>query len=59
MLYYKYKNKRSTKKGDSSSSEEWQIIAEGRLAELETMKTQKQQALKEIEQLKTQVYLVV
>jgi len=48
----------TNKKGDSSSSEEWQIIAEGRLAELETMKTQKQQALKEIEQLKTQLNLV-
>jgi len=47
----------TNKKGDSSP-EEWQILAESRLVELETMKTQKQQALKEIEQLKIQLKLV-
>jgi len=45
----------TNKKGDP---EEWQILAESRLLELETMKTQKQEALKEIEQLKIQLKLV-
>lgn len=44
----------SSKNGDKNT-EEWQVIAEGRLAELEQLKTQNQEALKEVEKLKLEM----